>query len=40
MVKLAKNDRFDALIVLACDEQFFSLENDPKGGPLDDFCPL
>ena len=39
MAKFAKNDRFDALIVLAKDEPFFyfSLENDPKGGPLDDF---
>ena len=30
MVKFTKNDRLDALIVLA-------IENDPKGGPLDDF---
>ena len=38
MVKFAKNDRLDALIVLARDEQFFfPLKNDPKGGPLDDF---
>ena len=39
VAKFAKNDRFDALIVLAKDEPFFyfSLENDPKGGPLDDF---
>ena len=41
MVKFAKNDRIDALIVLARDEQFpFSLENDPKGGPLDDLFPF
>ena len=38
MVKFAKNDRLDALIILARDELFlFSLGNDPKGGPLDDF---
>ena len=38
VVKFAKNDRLDVLIVLARDEQFhFSLENDPKGGPLEDF---
>ena len=38
MVKFAKNDRLDALIVLARDEQIlFFLENDPKGEPLDDF---
>ena len=31
-------DRLDALIVLVRDEQFyFSLEINPKGGPLDDF---
>ena len=34
----AKNDRLDALIVLAREEQsFFSIEKDPKGGPFDDF---
>ena len=38
MVKFAKYDCLNELIVLARDEQFlFSLENDPKGGPLDDF---
>ena len=38
MVKFAKNDRLDSLIILARDEQIlFFLENDPKGGPLDDF---
>ena len=38
VVKFAKNDRLDALILLARDELFlFSLGNDPKGGPLDDF---
>ena len=41
VVKFAKNDRLDALIVLARDEQFlFFLENDPKGGPLHDFFPF
>ena len=36
--KFAKNDRLDAVIILARDERiFFSLENDLKGGPLDDF---
>ena len=38
MVKFAKNDRLDALIFLARDEQIlFFLENDPNGEPLDDF---
>ena len=38
MAKFAQIDRLDALIVLVRDEQFyFSLEIDPKGGPLDDF---
>ena len=38
VVKFAKKDCLDALIVLTRNEQFsFSLENDPKGGPLDDF---
>ena len=38
MIKFAKNDRFNVLIILARDEQFyFPLENDPKEGPLDDF---
>ena len=37
VVKFAKNDRLDTLIVLARDEHF-SLVNDPKGGPLDKYC--
>ena len=38
VVKFAKIDRLDALIVLVRNEQFyFSLEIDSKGGPLDDF---
>ena len=38
VVKFVKNDRVNGLIILARDELFlFSLENDPKGGPLDDF---
>ena len=41
MVNFAKNNRFDILVLLARDERFlFSLENDPKGGPFDDFFPL
>ena len=41
VLKFAKNDRLDVLIILAKDEQFlFSLENDPKGGPLDDFFSI
>ena len=41
MVKFAKNDCLDALIVLARDEQFyFPLENDPKGGPFDVFFSI
>ena len=38
VVKFVKNDRLEMLIILARDAQFqFSLENDPKGGPLGDF---
>ena len=41
VVKFAKNDRLDVLIVMARDEQFsFSLESELKGGPLDDFSPF
>jgi len=41
VVKFAKNDRLEALIVLAGDEQFLvSLENGLKRGPLDDFSPF
>ena len=41
VVKFAKIDRLDALIVLVRNEQFyFSLEIDSKGGPLDDFFPV
>ena len=38
VVKYAKNDRLDTLIVLAKDERilFFDL----KGGPFDDFAKL
>ena len=38
VVKFARNDRLDALIVLVEDDHFLFLENYPKGGPLDDFC--
>merc|ERR1712208_203936 len=41
VVKFAKNDHLDALIILARDELFyFSLENGPKGGPLDDIFSI
>ena len=41
MVNFAKNDRLEALIVLAKDERYiFSLENDSKGVQLSDFATL
>ena len=37
MLKFAKTDRLDVLIVLVRDVRFlFFFENDAKGGPLDD----
>ena len=41
VVRFGQNYRLDALIVLERDEKIhFSLENDPKRGPLDDFFPF
>ena len=38
MVKFEKNERLDVLIVWQEMSKFyFSLENDLKGGPLEDF---
>ena len=37
VVKFAKNDRLDGQEM---SNFYFSLENDPKGGPLDDFFSI
>ena len=37
VVKFAKNDRLDALFWQEMSNFCFSLENDPKGGPFDNF---
>ena len=36
VVKFAKNDGLDALIVVVKDDSFFFFEIYAKGGPLDD----